>query len=91
MLQMLTTCSVYHCGVIPEADYFVRGGASIPPRNFRQDEPNLSPSAIPTTIHARLYRDELARVYAYTDGSACNPHGHRRRRAAWGVRQRGQY
>ena len=73
MMQTLATPSVYHCGVIPEIEHFVMGGAPIPQRSTRQDAYNSNPDDIPPIIHNRLNRDETANVYAYIDGSACNP------------------
>ncbi len=83
--RLLTLPCVFNCGIVPEADYFKRGGAPIPPciPSFAVANTNLHD--LDDQHSASLQRDTSGRAVAFTDGSAIFPEDPRRRRAAWGV------
>ena len=74
-----------NCGIIPESDYFIKGGATILKDQHNEESVNTQLNDLTEKQQQDLVRDELNRITAYTDGAACNPEDPRRRRAAWGV------
>ncbi len=76
---------VANCGVIPESEYFKRGGAPIPPMAPRFLTRNSNLGDLTPSQLDRLRRDEQGRIVVFTDGSAVYPQDRRRRRAAWGT------
>ncbi len=81
--RLLGLPCVANCGVVPEAEYFKRGGAPIPPMAPRFLVRNSSAEDLTPSQLDRLRRDEQGRVMVFTDGSAIHPQDRRRRRAAW--------
>ena len=84
-MDLLAKQCVHNCGVMPESEYFVQGGAKIPTKPARYCQQNEDLSRLNARQAEILDKDDQGRITAYTDGTACNPDGHRRRRAAWGV------
>ena len=56
-----------------------------PTGDDRLAQRNIALHSLPERQVQALERDEENRIIAYTDGAACNPEDHRRRRAAGGV------
>ncbi len=76
---------VRNCGVIPEAAYFKKGGATLPQQRVAFGRPNPAEAELTPRQREDLHRDAEGRICAYTDGSAVCPLDPRRRRASWGV------
>ena len=85
IMDLLAKPCVHNCGVMPETEYFIQGGAKIPMRQPRYCQQNVSLIRLNDRQTETLDKDDQGRIIAYTDGTACNLEDHRRRRAAWGV------
>ena len=83
--ELLSTPCVMHCGVLPESDYFIKGGPPLPQKSPKQDQPNAALETLEAWQQRTITRDTEGRVEAFTDGTACCPEDWRRRRAAWAV------
>ena len=82
-MALATNPCVHNCGVMVESQYFLDGGAPLPPPNPRYRQPNEESGPHEPHSHAgALDEDEDGRVLVYTDGIACNADDHRRRRVA---------
>ena len=84
-MDLLAKPCVHNCGVMPESEYFIKGGAKIPTKQPRYCLQNIGLNRLNARQTENLDRDDNERIVAYTDGTACNPDDQRRRRAAWGV------
>ena len=68
-----------------EVPYFIRGCVECPTRQARYCQQNVDLARLNVRQTENLDRDGQGRITAYTDGTACNPDDHMRRRVAWGV------
>ena len=55
----------------------------MPAGNARYQQPNSDIQDPMGNLNSNLEKDDEGRILVYTDGTACNPDDHRRRRAAW--------
>ncbi len=74
-----------NCGVAPESQYFIQGGAQTPDDDIGLGERNSDMTDLTNEQKAALGYDQDGRVLAFTDGTAVCPDDPRRRRAAWGI------
>ncbi len=83
--DLLQLQCVRNCGVVPEAEYFIKGGSQIPIMCSSYGKPNVNVEDLPPRVQAGMVRDAEGRLCAFTDGTAVCPQDPRRRRAAWAV------
>ena len=83
IMALATNPCVHNCGVMLESQYFLEGGAPLPAGNARYQQPNSDIQDPMGNLNSNLEKDDEGRILVYTDGTACNPDDHRRRRVAW--------